>query len=498
MSRECLKGTKNVSYRLSDEGLLRIEHARTKKGWDKQEQIWADAAHVSLATLRRFLERPTLHGRKIGIRQGYFASLCQVVGIADWKSLAEPGNVPVDDSDVGSSTGEIALEEHCIAYDRAIWVGRGNLINDLAGKLQNRCRLLVIVGITGIGKTALAERTLIELQRMGGLNKLPIHENLDDEGKAYDFTSFAIRLLETCGQIASPQEKSSPAMLLSRLIRYLERASEVIVIDSSERLLEGNELEGWNEFKDKWFIKFFQNILSSDTFKSRFILTSQDFPGDIQSAGDRYQQRWHSTKISGLTEGSQIQLFEKVGIDLDSQPTTENYVIRIGKAYEGHPLALKIIAREIFSHPFSGNITAYWDRYGKEIEEIEKAMAEVKVGKTLSGDDYWKIDRFTENLRRRVRHRLAQTFDRLKIDCRWAYILLCEASVYRSPVKEEFWLQHLGYWNVPESDQKIAMSILRDRFLIEEEINDDQYLVRLHNLVRSVALEHVRSWDKEV
>ena len=281
-------------------------------------------------------------------------------------------------------------------------------------------------------------------------------------------------------------------MLISRLITYFKTASEVIVVDSLERLLEGNELEGWSEFKDKWFVKFFQKILSSDTFRSRFILTSQDFPSQIQSLGSRYQKRWYSLTLSGLTENSQMKLFEKVGLNLESTEA-RNYVIRIGKAYEGHPLALKTIAGEISVSPFFGNITAYWNTYGKEIKEVEKTIAEVKSGKASSKDDKWEIDRFTRTLYLNVRYRLTQTFDRLKTDCKWAYILLCEASTYRSPVPEEWWLQHLEDWDVSENDQKNAINTLRDRLLLEEEISNEQCMVRLHNLIRSVALEHLRT-----
>ncbi|ETR69978.1 MAG: hypothetical protein OMM_03574 [Candidatus Magnetoglobus multicellularis str. Araruama] len=49
------------------------------------------------------------------------------------------------------------LPNNFFAYDDA-WVGRELLVEQLLQQFQNGCRLLLILGITGIGKTALAER----------------------------------------------------------------------------------------------------------------------------------------------------------------------------------------------------------------------------------------------------------------------------------------------------------------------------------------------------
>jgi Cdc6-like AAA superfamily ATPase len=50
-----------------------------------------------------------------------------------------------------------------LAYDDA-WVGREQLVAELSQKLRGQCRLLLILGLTGIGKTALAEKLVVQLQ----------------------------------------------------------------------------------------------------------------------------------------------------------------------------------------------------------------------------------------------------------------------------------------------------------------------------------------------
>jgi len=76
-------------------------------------------------------------------------------------------------------------------------------------------------------------------------------------------------------------------------------------------------------------------------------------------------------------------------------------------------------------------------------------------------------------------------------------LLLCEASVYRCPVPEDFWLSHLEDWNKDEEQQKRALDILRDRYLVEEIVESNKCLLRQHNLIRSVSLEHLRLLDND-
>ena len=140
----------------------------------------------------------------------------------------------------------------------------------------------------------------------------------------------------------------------------------------------------------------------------------------------------------------------------------------MGKAYEGHPLALRTILGEIGDRPFFGNVDAYWKRYGKEIEAVEEAIAQAAAGKTTGADDKWRLDRFTRALQLSVQQRLEYTFARLRQDAKFAYILLCESAVYRCPVPEDWWLSHLEDWAQDEAKQLKALDVLRDRYLVEE------------------------------
>lgn len=382
------------------------------------------------------------------------------------------------------------------AYDEA-WVGRERLIQELSDRVQASCRLLILVGIAGIGKTALAERLAVELQDWFDGDWSRFHqENFDNDEQAADFSSVAVRWLEKWGELITPDDRKDTQRLLNRLVKYLSENCYLVQMDSLEKILQGNEEEGWSDFKDEWWVKFFNAFLKIESCLSCIILTSQDLPKQIEEAGTRCRNFWHSQLLSGLDVSERLDLFAKTGLDVSQAAISRQYLERIGAAYEGHPLALRIVAGEIKNKPFDSNVLAYWNKYGNEIVEVENALAEAQEEK-ISGEDNWKLDRFTRALRRNVRSRLEKAFIRLKEEAKYAYILLCEASVYRCPVSEEFWLSHLEYWDRNEDEQIVALDTLRERYLVEELTdNTNQCLLRQHNLVRSVSLDHLKMLDE--
>jgi nucleoside phosphorylase len=390
-----------------------------------------------------------------------------------------------------------ATAPNFFAYDDS-WVGRDVLIQDLSDRVNHSCRLVVLLGMTGIGKTALGERLAVEMSYWFDADWSKYHqENFDNEEQSSDFVSVAARWLEKWRELVTPDDRKDPQRLLNRLVKYLSENRYLIQIDSLENILQGNEEEGWSDFKDEWWVKFFEAYLKLPSCQSVIMLTSQDLPGQLQEVGTRAQNFWYCQPLSGLNQPEQFHLFEKVGLDISEVSGGKSYLARIGNAYEGHPLALRVIGGEIKSQPFNGKVSAYWKRYGNEVEEVEKAIEEAKEGKT-TGEDSWRLDRFTRTLRTNVRSRLNKTFARLQGEAKWAYVLLCESSVYRCPVPSDWWLSHLEDWEQNEEQQQLALETLRDRYLVEEQIDDtDQCILRQHNLIRSVSLEHLKSLDDQ-
>ena len=438
---------------------------------------------IALSTVNNFFR-----GIKVSVAK--FEQICEALELEPREIILPLASSPTLSQTLAPSSQQPEQTQNTyFAYD-PFWVGRQTLTDTLTAKLTDSCRLLLITGISGIGKTALSERLSITLQAQAPYQLL--QENFDNEEQPSDFASVAARLLAACGQPVSPEERTDIQHLTRQLVTYLQNHPCLILIDSLEKILQGNEETGWSEFQDNGFVAFFKAVLATHRFQSRLVLTSQARPAQIIEAGSRYQNFWHCQPLSGLSETEQQALFEKTGFAPDSLLT------RIGRAYEGHPLALRTILGEISDRPFFGNVHAYWQRYGKEIEEVERALTEAASGSLVGADDKWQLERFTRALQLNVQQRLEHTFTRLRQEAKYAYILLCESSVYRCPVPDDWWLSHLEDWEQAEAAQIQALEALRERYLVEEKIEETKLLLKQHNLIRSVSLAHLKSLTPDI
>jgi nucleoside phosphorylase len=386
-------------------------------------------------------------------------------------------------------------------------LGRGRLVKELSEKLRNSCRLLMILGLTGIGKTALAERIAIELQDCFGedWSKNTQRANFDYQENTTDFVSVATRWLNEWGIQLSPQE-SQPELVLQRLTQYLCENRTLIIIDSLEQLLGGNTSDESGKFIDIIWEQFLLKLLSAEICRSRIIITSQELPTSL--ANSKYRNFWYRQILYGLDETEQEALFETIGANNSSNllscsephETNRKLLLRLGKAYKGHPLVLRVIIGEI-CESFDRNVQAYWNEVGSKIEEVERTLTEAEQGQVIGQQDEWELHKLTREVREQVnKQRLEAVFNRLKQQAQKAYIMLCMAAIYRIPVQQEGWkvqlvnfVRRLKQQECNSEQQESAVDELRNRYLVEESVNhNNKRVLGQHNLVRSIALEHYR------
>ncbi len=396
------------------------------------------------------------------------------------------------------------MKLECFAYDSS-WVGREQVFSQLSEKLRGSCRLLLILGLTGIGKTALAERIAIGLENWFDRDQANDirRANFDYEDRPIDFTSTAIRWLEEWGELLSIEDRKSE-QVLQRLVKRLQENRTLVIIDSFERILTGNEEDGWGDFIDDCWEKFFLNLLSAESCLSRLIITSQDLP--VKLIVPRYKNFWHWQVLHGLEEVEQEELFRITGLETSTNSPDKHLLMRIGRAYKGHPLVLRVIIGEILEH-FDRNVCAYWNEVNEKIEGVENAIASAEKGEILGGKDEWKLHKLTLKVQKEVNKQYLETiFDRLNLQVKDAYILICTASVYRAPVQAQGWLMQLANFvkrlenqQCTDERQERALEELCNRFLVERSVNhNNKRVFGQHNLVRSVALERYKHLLKEM
>jgi hypothetical protein len=451
------------SRRASVAGLKIVNQARQQLGWKKIPYSWYSKAEVSEPTLKRFWQRAN-------ILRDNFDRICQAV--------------EVDPEEIWEREPELsaAREMEIFVLDDE-WVGRGSLSTELLVKLQSSCRVVLLLGMTGIGKTSLAESLIIDLR--GDWNEL--RENWENTSCPKDFVTVVNSWLATFGQKVSNGTKNSPEELLNQIIATLCNGRYLLLLDSFEHLLVGSEDNGWGEFADRWWGEFWRNLLSAPNCQSRIIITSQDFPTQLAQDCDRYPNLWQQEIITGLTTTEQQELFIKLEL-ANSPDMLDSRLMLIGDIYAGHPLALRVIAGEI-KQSYQNNFSAYWQENGHYIKQVEEdllAAQENNQGK----DDLWKLDSYTRQLRLRVRDRIKMTFQRLRLQIPIAHALICIASIYRGAVPDNFWKEQLEMEGYDQEQQSLAMITLQERFLVEDGGFDtaNVHLISQHNLIRSIAI----------
>lgn len=456
-----------MGLRASEEGKNKIKQAREDKGPNYNNAQCLEAASKQIAP---------------DWSQDLLAKEIYPSGISEgtWKRF-QAGKKPINDEAFKAYCQVLGLDWQDI-FDYG-WVGRNDVVTKLINQLQENHRLILITGITGIGKSALAEKLALELQ-----SQYPEFQkfSLENSEQEPNFSSIVIQILTTIKGINLPQETNNPESLLQWLVNYICTHKCLLIIDSLEYTLKGNEHTGWSNFKDVWWDKFFLALCTAESCQGRLILTSQEMPVQLEDMLLSNSNISCRESMRGFTNSETLNFFEKAGLEFDKNPEIITYLNRIGSAYEGHPLALKTIAGEILSPPFHGNIISYWKEYKAEIEAIEQAYRELILE---SEDDNFNLDCYSKKLREIVKQKIERTFKRLVQDVPNAYKLLCFGSVYRRPVPERYWLKYLDKNGLDRIQQEIALDALIDRFLIEI---DNGYL-RQHNLIRSTALEHLRN-----
>jgi hypothetical protein len=409
-------------------------------------------------------------------------------------------------SQINDPSSQSTIPDNFFAYDTS-WVGRDKLVEQLSQKMRNSCRLLLILGLTGIGKTALAERLAVELQDLiqGDWKNKLLRANFDYDEKATDFASIAAGWLEGLGEQISPAEKK-PELLLNRLVKRLQDNRFLVLIDSMEKLLTENDNGSWGGFSDEYWEKFFLRLLSAESCQSSLIVTSQDLPVSLHSNASRYNNFYHHHILYGLEQPEQEALFDAEGLYISEESEDRPILLRLGKAYKGHPLVLRVIIGEINGDPFNGNVPAYWNDVRSNIEKVEKDLAEAEKGQII-GEDKWELHKLTRQVRYKVnKERLKAIFNRLETQVPDAYILICAASVYRIPVQEEGWLMQLSALVkriekqvCSKERQEQALEELLNRFLAEESVDrKNNRVLGQHNLVRSVTLERHNNLIKKL
>lgn len=254
------------------------------------------------------------------------------------------------------------------APDVAVFYGRAEELTNLTQWIVNdRCRLVALLGMGGIGKTALSVRLS---ERIKDNFEYVIWRSLRHTPPVEDILGNLIQVL------SNRQENKSS---LSILLDYLRSKRCLLILDEPETLLRpgnpvGHYREGYEGYGE------LLRRVGSERHNSCLLLTSREKPKEIASLeGDRLAVR--SLTLASLGSDAKEILREKGLVYAE-----DKWQILI-QLYGGNPLALKVVAttiKDLFAGDVAdflsqstivlGDIRQLLDRQFERLSELEKKV----------------------------------------------------------------------------------------------------------------------------
>lgn len=233
-----------------------------------------------------------------------------------------------------------------------------NLLKELI--LFEKCRLIAIVGMKGIGKTRLSLKL-----RQGGIGKTDLSLTLAQSiHQEFDYVIWRSLLnapllkdlLPPIIKFFSNQQENDlseeAGPLISKLLHYLKTRRCFIILDNVETILQagkqtGQYREGFEAYGD-----LFQKI-GEVPHQSCVLLTSREKPPEVRSLEGKTQPV-RSLELDGLSRDDIRRLFAEID---DFQASNDDWQ-ELVERYSGNPLALELAARYI-AREYHGHIPTF-------------------------------------------------------------------------------------------------------------------------------------------
>jgi len=217
------------------------------------------------------------------------------------------------------------------AVDVSVFYGRTEELTTLEQWIvRDHCRLVALLGMGGIGKTALSVRCAELIQ---GKFEYLIWRSLRNAPPVAEILADIIKFLSNQQVIDLP---TSVDGRISRLIDYLRSSRCLLVLDNAEVILRGGERVGHYHEEYEGYGELIKR-LGEEAHQSCLLLTSREKPKEMTLLEGTFVR---SLQLHGLKQEEGKNIFNQLGY---FSAADEQWQVLI-KHYAGNPLALKIVA----------------------------------------------------------------------------------------------------------------------------------------------------------